>query len=188
MKSCNHFLMFSLLMNSGIYGAMALAGKFICSISGIDCTGGFSPSLDAIVEGLGYAVPPIMALLFILDVCSTFPIFLSVTVTLPYKLILSVWVSLKVPFSRFISATLSLLLVYPILDPCVILSTRTTTRCLILGMQEVLNVSHWLRESSVVSLHSFGWSSFNKLIFYVKLKIHFLYRVSNNIFSIFTLA
>ncbi|PHU08387.1 hypothetical protein BC332_20247 [Capsicum chinense] len=51
----------------GIYGAMALAGKFICSISGIDCTGGFSPSLDAIVEGLGYAAPPIMALLFILD-------------------------------------------------------------------------------------------------------------------------
>ncbi|KAJ8538714.1 hypothetical protein K7X08_030010 [Anisodus acutangulus] len=51
----------------GIYGAMALAGKFICSISGIDCTGGFTPSLDAIVEGLGYAAPPIMALLFILD-------------------------------------------------------------------------------------------------------------------------
>lgn len=80
MKSCNHILMFSLFTNSGIYGAMALAGKFICSISGIDCTGGFSPSLDAIVEGLGYAVPPIMALLFILDVCSTFPIYLSVTV------------------------------------------------------------------------------------------------------------
>ncbi|CAN4076046.1 unnamed protein product [Withania somnifera] len=51
----------------GIYGAMALAGKFICSISGIDCTGGFSPSLDAFVEGLGYAAPPIMALLLILD-------------------------------------------------------------------------------------------------------------------------
>ncbi|XP_060179854.1 uncharacterized protein LOC132609734 [Lycium barbarum] len=51
----------------GIYGAMALAGKFICSISGIDGTGGFSPSLDAIVVGLGYAAPPIMALLFILD-------------------------------------------------------------------------------------------------------------------------
>ncbi|KAK9095344.1 hypothetical protein Scep_026813 [Stephania cephalantha] len=51
----------------GIYGAMALAGKFICSITGIDCMGGFHPSLDAIVEGLGYAVPPIMALLFILD-------------------------------------------------------------------------------------------------------------------------
>ncbi|KAJ8552704.1 hypothetical protein K7X08_020097 [Anisodus acutangulus] len=51
----------------GTYGAMALAGKFICSVSGIDCTGGFIPSLDAIVEGLGYAAPPIMALLFILD-------------------------------------------------------------------------------------------------------------------------
>ncbi|KAJ4784867.1 CAAX protease self-immunity protein [Rhynchospora pubera] len=51
----------------GIYGAMAFAGKFICSMSGVDCTGGFHPSLNAIVEGLGYAAPPIMALLFILD-------------------------------------------------------------------------------------------------------------------------
>ncbi|KAF8041615.1 hypothetical protein BT93_A0269 [Corymbia citriodora subsp. variegata] len=51
----------------GIYGAMALAGRFICSFTGIDCMGGFHPSLDAIVEGLGYATPPIMALLFILD-------------------------------------------------------------------------------------------------------------------------
>lgn len=48
---------------------MALAGKFICSMTGTDCMGGFYPSLDAIIEGLGYAVPPIMALLFILDVC-----------------------------------------------------------------------------------------------------------------------
>ncbi|XP_010270003.1 PREDICTED: uncharacterized protein LOC104606479 [Nelumbo nucifera] len=51
----------------GIYGAMALAGRFICSVTGIDCMGGFHPSLDAILEGLGYAAPPIMALLFILD-------------------------------------------------------------------------------------------------------------------------
>lgn len=51
----------------GIYGGMALAGKFICSMTGTDCMGGFYPSLDAIIEGLGYAVPPIMALLFILD-------------------------------------------------------------------------------------------------------------------------
>ncbi|XP_065877407.1 uncharacterized protein [Euphorbia lathyris] len=51
----------------GIYGAMALAGRFICSISGIDTMGGFNPTLDAILEGLGYASPPIMALLFILD-------------------------------------------------------------------------------------------------------------------------
>lgn len=51
----------------GIYGAMALAGRFICSISGIDSSGGFQPSFDAIIVGLGYAAPPIMALLFILD-------------------------------------------------------------------------------------------------------------------------
>lgn len=51
----------------GIYGAMALVGNFICTTTGIDHTGGYSPSLDAIVQGLGYAAPPIMALLFILD-------------------------------------------------------------------------------------------------------------------------
>ncbi|XP_073125002.1 uncharacterized protein [Henckelia pumila] len=51
----------------GIYGAMAVAGRFICSLSGIDCMGGFDLSLNAIVQGLGYAAPPIMALLFILD-------------------------------------------------------------------------------------------------------------------------
>ncbi|KAI3905087.1 hypothetical protein MKX01_017333 [Papaver californicum] len=48
-------------------GAMALTGRFICSMSGIDSMGGFNPSLDAVLEGLGYAAPPIMALLFILD-------------------------------------------------------------------------------------------------------------------------
>lgn len=57
-------------MISGIYGAMALAGRFICSVTGIDSMGGFQPTLDAIVEGVGYAAPPIMALLFILDVSS----------------------------------------------------------------------------------------------------------------------
>lgn len=51
----------------GIYVAMGLAGRFICSVTGINSVGGFDPSLDAIVEGLGYAAPPIMALLFILD-------------------------------------------------------------------------------------------------------------------------
>lgn len=59
---------------SGIYGAMALAGKFICSITGIDATGGFHLSLGAILDGLGYAAPPIMALLFILDVCRIIPL------------------------------------------------------------------------------------------------------------------
>ncbi|CAL5187742.1 unnamed protein product [Lathyrus oleraceus] len=51
----------------GIYGAMAVAGSFICSITGIDSLGGFHLSIDAVLQGLGYAVPPIMALLFILD-------------------------------------------------------------------------------------------------------------------------
>ncbi|KAM0010456.1 hypothetical protein Hdeb2414_s0075g00776031 [Helianthus debilis subsp. tardiflorus] len=54
-------------MKTGIYGAMGLVGNFICSTTGINSTGGYSLSLDAIVQGLGYAAPPIMALLFILD-------------------------------------------------------------------------------------------------------------------------
>ncbi|ERN09319.1 uncharacterized protein LOC18437467 [Amborella trichopoda] len=51
----------------GIYGTMALVGNFICSVVGIDHMGGFHPSLEALLDGLGYAAPPIMALLFILD-------------------------------------------------------------------------------------------------------------------------
>lgn len=54
---------------SGVYVAMGLAGRFICSMTGTDSMGGFDLSLDSIVGGLGYAAPPIMALLFILDVC-----------------------------------------------------------------------------------------------------------------------
>ncbi|RWW46691.1 hypothetical protein BHE74_00047359 [Ensete ventricosum] len=56
------------LLEAGIYGAMALASKFVCSISGTDWTGAFHPSLEAIVSGLCYAAPPIVALLLILDV------------------------------------------------------------------------------------------------------------------------
>lgn len=66
---CDFHLLFGTL---GIYGAMAVAGRFICSLSGIDCMGGFDLSLNAIVQGLGYAAPPIMALLFILDVWQSF--------------------------------------------------------------------------------------------------------------------
>ncbi|KAH0941230.1 hypothetical protein HID58_000867 [Brassica napus] len=51
----------------GIYSGMAVAGRFICEVAGIDYTGGFNASLDAIIAGLGYASPPIMSLLFILD-------------------------------------------------------------------------------------------------------------------------
>lgn len=61
---------FDIENNTGIYGTMALAGNFICTTLGIDSMGGYSPSLDAIVAGIGYSVPPIMALLFILDVRS----------------------------------------------------------------------------------------------------------------------
>ncbi|KAF8116546.1 hypothetical protein N665_0017s0098 [Sinapis alba] len=41
--------------------------KIVIFITGIDFSGGFDPSLDALLAGLGYATPPIMALLFILD-------------------------------------------------------------------------------------------------------------------------
>jgi len=54
--------------NTGIYCGMAVAGRFICEVAGIDYTGGFNASLDTVIAGLGYASPPIMALLFILDV------------------------------------------------------------------------------------------------------------------------
>ncbi|KAF8110414.1 hypothetical protein N665_0084s0024 [Sinapis alba] len=46
---------------------MAVAGRLICSVTGIDYSGGFDPSLDALLAGLGYATPPIMALLFIFN-------------------------------------------------------------------------------------------------------------------------
>ncbi|PKA53975.1 hypothetical protein AXF42_Ash016140 [Apostasia shenzhenica] len=51
----------------GIYGAMAMVGRIICSMTGVDENGGFHPSFEAVIDGLGYATPPIMALLFILD-------------------------------------------------------------------------------------------------------------------------
>ncbi|KAL5078218.1 hypothetical protein RYX36_017202 [Vicia faba] len=51
----------------GIYSVMAVAGSFICSITEIDSLGGFNLSIDVVLQGLGYAVPPTMALLFILD-------------------------------------------------------------------------------------------------------------------------
>ncbi|CAH8376167.1 unnamed protein product [Eruca vesicaria subsp. sativa] len=37
-------------------------------VTGIESSGGFDPFLDALLAGLGYATPPIMALLLILDV------------------------------------------------------------------------------------------------------------------------
>lgn len=51
----------------GVYGAMALAGQTICHFMGIDKVGGFDLSIDVAMQGLGYAIPPVLALLFILD-------------------------------------------------------------------------------------------------------------------------
>mgnify|MGYP006973856752 FL=1 len=52
----------------GVYGAMALGGQAICHFIGIDGIGGFNMSAHVAMEGLGYAIPPMMALLFIHDV------------------------------------------------------------------------------------------------------------------------
>eukprot|EP00250_Pteridium_aquilinum_P014543 c22052_g1_i1 orf=516-1757(+) len=51
----------------GVYGAMVLVGQITCHFTGIDNVGGFNLSADVALQGLGYAVPPMMALLFILD-------------------------------------------------------------------------------------------------------------------------
>ena len=47
---------------------MALGGQAICHFIGIDGIGGFNMSAPVAMEGLGYAIPPMMALLFIHDV------------------------------------------------------------------------------------------------------------------------
>ena len=60
---------------AGIYGAMVLVGQTVCHLIGIDGTGGFELSADVAMEGLGYAIPPVMALLFILDVSLCFLVY-----------------------------------------------------------------------------------------------------------------
>lgn len=52
---------------TGVYGAMVLVGQTICHFMGIDNVGGFSLSANVAMQGLGYAIPPILTLLFILD-------------------------------------------------------------------------------------------------------------------------
>lgn len=51
----------------GLYGVMALAGKAICCFTGVDDLGGLGLCTEAILNGFGYAVPPMMCLLFIMD-------------------------------------------------------------------------------------------------------------------------
>ncbi|KAH7437834.1 hypothetical protein KP509_05G091300 [Ceratopteris richardii] len=46
---------------------MALSGQAICHIFGLDKSGGFEMCPDVAMQGIGYAIPPMMALLFILD-------------------------------------------------------------------------------------------------------------------------
>lgn len=51
-----------------MYGGLAFAGHVICSFTGVNLWGGFDLSPEVIMTGFGYAVPPMMALLFILEV------------------------------------------------------------------------------------------------------------------------
>lgn len=51
----------------GIYGVMALLGKTICYFTGVDSFGGIDLCMDAVLSGIGFAIPPMMALLFIMD-------------------------------------------------------------------------------------------------------------------------
>jgi len=51
----------------GIYGVMVLVGKTICYFTGVDSFGGINLCMEAILSGIGFAMPPMMALLFILD-------------------------------------------------------------------------------------------------------------------------
>jgi membrane protease YdiL (CAAX protease family) len=50
-----------------MYGGLAFGGNVLCNITGVDLWGGFELSPQVITTGFGYAVPPMMALLFILE-------------------------------------------------------------------------------------------------------------------------
>lgn len=52
---------------AGVYLVMALAGQAICHFAGLDKFGGFEMCPDVAMQGLGFAIPPMLALLFILD-------------------------------------------------------------------------------------------------------------------------
>lgn len=58
---------------SAMYGGLAFGGNVLCNITGVDLWGGFELSPQVITTGFGYAVPPMMALLFILEVCDHIP-------------------------------------------------------------------------------------------------------------------
>ncbi|KAG0570025.1 hypothetical protein KC19_6G133300 [Ceratodon purpureus] len=58
---------FRIAYSTAMYGGLAFAGHVICGFTGVDLWGGFSLSPQVITTGFGYAVPPMMALLFILE-------------------------------------------------------------------------------------------------------------------------
>lgn len=74
MKLCSELtgpsLLVFFLVWAAMYGGLAFAGSVICNFTGVDLWGGFDLSPEVIATGFGYAVPPMMVLLFILEVCS----------------------------------------------------------------------------------------------------------------------
>lgn len=60
-------MVFRICYSVAMYGGLAFAGNVICSFTGVDLWGGFALSPQIITTGFGYAVPPMMALLFILE-------------------------------------------------------------------------------------------------------------------------
>jgi hypothetical protein len=63
-------MVFRVVYAIAMYGGLAFAGSVICNFTGVDLWGGFDLSPEVITTGFGYAVPPMMVLLFILEVCS----------------------------------------------------------------------------------------------------------------------
>lgn len=60
-------MVFRIVYSLAMYGGLAFAGSVICSFTGVDLWGGFELSPQVITTGFGYAVPPMMVLLFILE-------------------------------------------------------------------------------------------------------------------------
>lgn len=58
---------FRIAYSTAMYGGLAFAGQVICGVTGVDLWGGFNLCPQVITTGFGYAVPPMMALLFILE-------------------------------------------------------------------------------------------------------------------------
>ena len=58
---------FRIAYSTAMYGGLAFAGHVICGFTGVDLWGDFNLSPQVITTGFGYAVPPMMALLFILE-------------------------------------------------------------------------------------------------------------------------